>query len=83
MNDDDVAENVTEAAPQDASEPEAQADPKQTAPTETITPGAPGAPEATSPHPAHAIIDEISSNLSVQYKPSWIREKLEQIRALL
>lgn len=80
MNDDDVVENVAETSPQAALEPETPVAAEQAAPPETT---APSVPEATPPHPAHAIIDEISNNLSVQYKPSWIHEKLEQIRALL
>lgn len=80
MNDDDVVESVAQTTPQAALEPETPAAAEPAAPPDTAVLSA---PEATPLHPGHALIDEISSNLSVQYKPSWIREKLEQLRALL
>jgi len=36
-----------------------------------------------SPHPGHALIDEIQSNLQVQYNPGWLKKKLDELRKLL
>lgn len=39
--------------------------------------------EDQPPHPGHAIIDEIISNVKVQHNPGWIRAKLEALRKTL
>ena len=78
---------TTEPEVEAPAAPEHQALTPETSVSSDPTPSVSDEPVRTgtmfAPHPGHAVIDEIVSNLKVQHNPGWIKGKLEELRKLL